>query len=281
MDNRVTIVLLAFLIFGPASKSGAESVLQQIGEFAVPEANQGVGVDAKHFYAVDNQAIGKYDKTTSKLVKKWQGDKKGPFLHLDSAMVRDGKIYAAHSNYPDWPMTSSLEIFDAETMEHMGTRSFGIQWGALNWVDWHDGHWWMTFANYDLPIGPNKTPYGHKANTLMVKLTPDFRPAESWTFPKVLLDKFELMSNSGGSWGADGFLYLTGHDPAELYRARLPKAGSVLELVNTIPMNIRGQGIAWDRSQSGTIYGIIRATAMERLAGGSHRVTVFKLSEKP
>ena len=26
MDNRVTIVLLAFLIFGPASKSGAESV---------------------------------------------------------------------------------------------------------------------------------------------------------------------------------------------------------------------------------------------------------------
>ena len=33
-------------------------------------------------------------------------------------------------------------------MEHMGTRSFGIQWGALNWVDWHDGHWWMTFANY-------------------------------------------------------------------------------------------------------------------------------------
>ena len=53
MDNRVTIVLLAFLIFGPASKCGAESVLQQIGEFAVPEANQGVGVDAKHFYAVD------------------------------------------------------------------------------------------------------------------------------------------------------------------------------------------------------------------------------------
>ena len=35
MDNRVTIVLLAFLIFGPASKSGAESVLQQIGRAQV------------------------------------------------------------------------------------------------------------------------------------------------------------------------------------------------------------------------------------------------------
>jgi len=47
------------------------------------------------------------------LVKKWQGDKTGPILHLDSAMLMDGKLYAAHSNYPQWPMTSSLEIFDA------------------------------------------------------------------------------------------------------------------------------------------------------------------------
>src|SRR6478735_9972850 len=271
MDNRVTIVLLAFLIFGPASKSGAESVLQQIGEFAVPEANQGVGVDAKHFYAVDNQAIGKYDKTTGKLVKKWQGDKKGPFLHLDSAMLMDGRIYAAHSNYPDWPMTSSLEIFDAETMEHVGSHSFGIQWGSLTWVDWHDGHWWMTFANYDRLLGPNKTPYGHKANTVLVKLDPQFKLVESFTLPKALLDKFEDMSNSGGSFGPDGFLYLSGHDPAEIYKVRPPEAGSVLEVVETIPMNIRGQGIAWDRSQPGVIYGIIRATKKEIDAGGGHK----------
>jgi hypothetical protein len=89
------------------------------------------------------------------------------------------------------------------------------------------------------------------------------------------------MSNSGGSWGPDGFLYLTGHDPAELYRMRIPKAGSVLELVDTIAMNIRGQGIAWDRSQPGVIYGIVRATAKEKAAGGGHKVTVFRLGEKP
>jgi hypothetical protein len=114
-----------------------------------------------------------------------------------------------------------------------------------------------------------------------VKLTRDFRPVQSWTLPKVILDRFEDMSNSGGSWGPDGYLYLTGHDPAELYRTRLPKAGSVLELVDIIPMNIRGQGIAWDRSQQGVIYGIIRATAKERAAGGSHKVTVFRLVERP
>jgi hypothetical protein len=279
MKTFAALAMCACFAIGSPEASAAPA-LEQIGEFAVKEANQGVGVDANHFYAVDNYAIGKYDKNTGKLVKKWEGDKKGPILHLDSAMLMDGKLYAAHSNWPDWPMTSSLEIFDAEKMEHVGTHSFGIQYGSLTWVDWHDGHWWMTFANYDRLIGPNKTPYGHKANTVMVKFTRDFRPVQSWTLPKSILDKFEDMSNSGGSWGPDGFLYLTGHDPAELYRMRLPKAGSVLDLVDVIPMNIRGQGIAWDRSQPGVIYGIVRATAKEKAAGGEHKVTVFRLGEK-
>jgi len=282
MGKRTPLVFLALLLLlGAVHEADAKPVLEQVGEFVIPEANQGVGVDAKHFYAVDNQTIGKYDKKTGKLVKKWQADKKGPFLHLDSAMVMDGRLYAAHSNYPEWPMTSSLEIFDVDAMEHVASHSFGIQWGSLTWVDWHDSHWWMTFANYDRPFGPNKTSYGYKANTVMVKFTRDFRPLESWTLPKVLLDKFEDMSNSGGSWGPDGFLYLSGHDPAEIYRMRLPKAGSVLEVIDIIPMNIRGQGIAWDRSQPGVIYGIIRATAKEKAAGGDHKVTVFRLGEKP
>ena len=281
MSRALTYLLAALLVFGLAAESRAASALEQIGEFMVPEANQGVGVDGRYFYAVDNYAIGKYDKKTGKLVKKWQGDKNGPILHLDSALLLDGKLYAAHSNYPQWPMTSSLEIFDAETMTHVDSHSFGIQWGSLTWVDWHDSHWWMTFANYDRLLGPGKTPYGHKANTVMVKFTKDLQPVQSWTLPKAILDRFEDMSNSGGSWGPDGFLYLTGHDPAELYRMRLPKAGSVLELVDVTPMNIRGQGIAWDRSQPDVIYGIIRATAKERAEGGGHKVTVFRLVQKP
>ena len=276
--NRIRS-LLAVLAVAPLVASAAPS-LEQVGEFVVPEANQGVGVDDNYFYAVDNQTIGKYEKKTGKLVKRWQGPKEGPILHLDSAMLKDGKIYAAHSNYPEWPMTSSLEIFDAATMKHVGTHSFGIQWGSLTWVDWKDGYWWMGFANYDRLLGPNKTPYGHKANTLVVKLDPQFKLVESFTLPKALLDKFEDMSNSGGSFGPDGFLYLSGHDPAEIYKVRPPKAGTVLEVVETLPMNIRGQGIAWDRSDKGVIYGIIRATAAEKAAGGQHKVTVFRLVDK-
>lgn len=274
-----TLRLCAMLCACTIAAAAFAATLEPVGEFAVPEANQGVGVDDRYFYAVDNQAIAKYDKKTGKLVDKWQGPKNGPIVHLDSAMLMDGKLYAAHSNYSQWPMTSSLEIWDAATLQHIGSHSFGINWGSLTWADFHDGHWWMTFANYDVPYGPNKTPYGYKAATQMVKLTADFRYVESWVLPKAILDRFESMSNSGGSWGPDGYLYLSGHDPAEVYKMRLPKAGAVLELVDILPMNIRGQGIAWDRSDRGVIYGIVRASAAEKAAGGTHKVTVFRLSD--
>jgi hypothetical protein len=62
---------------------------------------------------------------------------------------------------------------------------------------------------------------------------------------------------------------------------RIPAAGSVLELVETIPMNIRGQGVAWDRSNPGVIYGVIRATAAERGRGVPNKVVAFRLHEGP
>ena len=213
-------LFVALLLVASAFPLAAKPTLEQIAEFAIPEANQGIGVDEKHFYAIDNRAI----------------------IHLDSAMLMNGKIYCAHSNYPQWPMTSSVEIWDAGTLEHVGS-------------------------------------YGHKVATQMVKMTPDFRVVQAWVMPKAILDRFEEMSNSGGSWGPDGFLYLSGHDPAEIYKMRLPKAGSVLELVEVLPMKIRGQGIAWDRSERNVIYGIIRATAAERAAGGGHKVTAFRLKD--
>lgn len=257
------------------SRVDAQSRLTPIVEFDAPEAGQGVAVDATHFYAIDNTAIAKYDKKTGTLVKKWSQEKGGPLIHMDGAMVLDGKIYAPHSNYPAWPMTSSLEIFDATTLEHVGSHSFGINWGSLTWVDFRDGYWWMVFANYDQPYGPDRSRYGNKLNTQLIKFTPAFQLVEAWALPRSILDKFDVMSNSGGSWGPDGYLYLTGHDLGELYKVQLPKAGSVLELVATIPMHIRGQGIAWDRSTPGVIYGVVRATADERSRGVGNKVVAF------
>jgi hypothetical protein len=91
----------------------------------IPEGNQGIAVDAEHYYAVDNQAIAKYRKGTGELVAKWEGPEEGPILHLDSGVVVDGRLYAAHSNYPEDPMTSSVEVWDVATMEHVDSHSFG------------------------------------------------------------------------------------------------------------------------------------------------------------
>lgn len=274
---RAALPIVSLLV---SSSAFAQVTLTEIAEFNVPEANQGVGVDESYFYAVDNQQIAKYTKTGT-LVAKWQGPSTGPIIHLDSATVIDGKIYAAHSNYRTFPMTSSIEVWDAKTMQHIGSHSLGIRLGSLTWLDKHDGHWWGTFANYDVlgknPDGSASTlPYGGKINTTMVKFDRNWQVEQAWILPITLLNKFADMSNSGGSWGPDGSLYLTGHDPAEVYKIRFPEAGSVLEVDQTIPANIRGQGIAWDHSTPGILYGIIRATSTELANGGSHRVVVFK-----
>ncbi|MBV2095955.1 MAG: cycloisomerase [Candidatus Thiodiazotropha sp. (ex Codakia orbicularis)] len=261
----------------------AETSIWQTDEFNIPEANQGVGVDEDHFYAVDNRTIAKYRKSGD-YVTAWEGDSDGPIIHLDSAAVIDGKIYCSHSSYRYLPMTSSIEVWDAETMAHIESHSLGIQLGSLTWLDRHGGYWWGTFANYNkeakLPDGsPAGIPYAIRAggniNTTLVKFDEDWDLLESWIFPMELLEKFERMSNSGGSWGPDGNLYVTGHDLAEIYRIRFPEAGSILEVAETIPLNIRGQGVAWDRSRPGTLYGIIRATDEEEAQGMTNRVVVF------
>ena len=64
-----------------------------------------------------------------------------------------------------------------------------------------------------------------------------------------------------GSFGPDGWLYITGHDASAAYVLKIPSAGSILIWVATIALpDIEGQGIAWDRSegQNGSLWGISR-----------------------
>ena len=240
---------------------------EQLKVFNIPEANQGIAVNDEYFYAIDNRAIGKYLKSTGKPVKKCADEENGPFIHLNSGVVVDGKLVAAHSNFPGIPMTSSVEIWDAETLEHIGTHSFGIQWGSCTWIDRHNGFWWAVFSHYNRfkdITGKNNT------WSTLLKFDDNWNKLEGWIFPEEVLERFGEMSNSGGSWGPDGLLYCTGHDEGELYALHLPKSGSVLELISITPIDNRGQGIAWDRSNPGVIYTIKRK---------EKQVAVFQLLE--
>ncbi|HEU0288561.1 MAG TPA: hypothetical protein VFR22_16050, partial [Nocardioidaceae bacterium] len=70
------------------------------------DANQGVAVDAKYFYAVDNRSITKHDRETGEPLLQIAGSSGGPLIHMDSGAVVGCKIYAAHSNYSGMPMQS-------------------------------------------------------------------------------------------------------------------------------------------------------------------------------
>ncbi|WP_157474635.1 hypothetical protein [Dyadobacter sp. Leaf189] len=235
----------------------AQSV-RELSSIQVKEAKQAVAVDGGFFYVINNSTISKYSKKSNTLVKTWDGEKDG-IKHLNSGVVIKGKLYCANTNYPEIPMASSLEIFDVNSMEHIGSHSFGIApHGSLTWVDQKDGSWYAGFAHY----GGKEASEGRDVRwTSLVRFDMEWRELESWVFPKNLIALFTPKSNSGGGWGADGNLYCTGHDRAELYVLKLPKSGYTLEHVATIPAPIEGQGIAFDHTVKGTVvlYGIKRS----------------------
>ena len=122
-----------------------------VQQFDAYDAYQAVAVDETSFYAISNARITQHDKSDGTALQQL-GDSvatDGPLVHLDSGVILDGKLYAAHSNYPGFPMTSSIEIWDVETLQHLSSHSFGVMLGSITWLDRYNDSWWGTFANYD------------------------------------------------------------------------------------------------------------------------------------
>ncbi len=65
-------------------------------------------------------------------------------------------------------------------------------------------------------------------------------------------------SVSGGLFGPGGFLYVTGHSEQALYLLEMPKGGSTLKWVATIPISAKGQAFGWDPDDPGLFYSILR-----------------------
>jgi hypothetical protein len=238
-----------------ASGPGGPRHFSEIRRMSAAEADQAVAVDARHFYAIDNRAIGKYDKRTGEKIDEWVGADGGPIIHLNSGIVVGGRLYCAHSNYPAVPMLSSIEIFDAGTLDHVQSHSFGMFPGSATWIDRRDGHWWVGFANYrDNGGSPGRGPEW----TTVAVFDDYWRQVGGYAFPASIVERFADHSNSGGAFGPDGNLWATGHDAAEIYVLRPPHAGSALELLEILPVTAEGQGFAWDRAETGTIWTILR-----------------------
>jgi len=245
---------LAILMLQRSVRQGVP--LPNTRRFPAAEAIQGVAVDKDAFYAVNNFAIGKYDKQTGKKLAEWKGEKGGPAIHLDSGVIVKGKLYCAHSNFPATPMLSSIEVWDAKTLKHIESHPLGFTPGSATWIDWHDGAWWIAFANYN---GEGGVAGRGNEFSYLTRFDKDFRQTASWSYPKSMVERWDGLSNSGGFWLPDGTLLMSPHHAPELYVTRLPKFGTVLELIRTIPVESEGQGIALD-PDGHTIWAIQRRT---------------------
>jgi hypothetical protein len=225
------------------------------------EATQGAAVGPSDIYAISNSRIVRFDKQTGEKRAEWNGDP-ARYPHVNSCVVlapskQTGELACASSNFPSVPQVSTVEFFDAKTLAHKRSVALGPGLGSVTWVDRHDGAWWAMFANYDGRGG--EPPRDHRWTTL-VKFDYQWRRLEAWTLPAVVLERLAPMSISGGGWGPDGRLWLSGHDRPELYAMTLPQGRGVLDLAEVVGMEAEGQAIDWDESQPGVLYGITRKT---------------------
>ena len=268
---RLTALIVTLAVVSASSDSEASEIaFRELRRVSVPEAHQAVAVDSTSFYAIASRSIARYEKGTDKQLAKWTAPADSPILHLNSGIVLDGRLYCANSNWPKKPLRNSVEIFAAETLEHLERKKFPETEGAINWIERHRGSWWIVFAFYgDADVRQTK----------LVRYDDEWRQTGLWTFPETVIQRFLPNSNSGGAFGPNGRLFVTGHDHAELYVLNVPSQNGELNHVATVAAPIAGQGIAWDRSDTGTLLGIVRRTREVVSMRLSHTVEYTKLKQ--
>jgi hypothetical protein len=248
---------LSLAVSGVTAAAARRWRAEEIRRFSAPEAHQAVAVDAEHFYAIGNHVIAQYDKKSGRRLAGWQCERGKPLIHLNSGVVREGWLYCAHSNYPEVPMASSVEIWETKGLRHAKTHSFGIFAGSATWLDSREGHWYVTFGHYGNRAGEaNRDPRW----TTLIQFDSSWRRLQAWVYPEQVLSRLGDYTISGGIFGPDNTIFCTGHDHPEIYVLRFPEGGSNLVLKDTFVTPSKGQGIAWDPSQAGILYSIDRAT---------------------
>jgi len=235
----------ALRALAPGGTPRTDLVAQTLRTYSAPEADQGAAVDADYFYAIDNAVIAQYSRVDGARVGVWRGPESGEIRHINSCYADAGQLWCANSNYPEAPMGSSIEIFDAERMSHAGTHSLGMtEEGSLTWFAPVQGGWIAAFAHYD----DRGVSYKDHRFSGLVALDAAWRRTGGWLFPQSVIARMAPHAASGGAIGPDGFLYVMGHDRPEMYVLAAPRMGPTLVHVATIALEAEGQAFAFDRS---------------------------------
>lgn len=205
---------------------------------AAPEAHQAAAAQGDFVYAIASRVVAKYDRASGRRISQSTGDAK----HLNSGLFWNGRLYCAHSNYPNKPERSQIMVLDPQTMRLSVFKDFGDSGGSLTWAIRRDGYWWCNFAHYGKD----------NQRTFFVKYDEKWQELGRWTYPQSVIRQLGRYSLSGGIWSGTDLL-VTGHDDPVLFRLRLPKSGSVLQFVDQQSAPFSGQGIAHDPVTGGLI----------------------------
>jgi hypothetical protein len=234
----------------PATTSRPSTLPKSAGAYVVtgsvktPFATQAATADEKFVYAISSTQVVKYDRETGMEL----GKSIGAAHHLNSGFVWEGKIYCAHSNFPKKPDESDIRLLDPATMKLTIFHAFENPPGSLTWCvrKGKEPGWWCHFAQYGKTNG----------KSVLVRFDEAWKELGRWTSPPELVAEWGNYSLSGGIWQGDELL-VTGHDKKVIYRLRIPKEGTVLQVVEEIPSALPGQGFAAD-PKTGGLLGINR-----------------------
>jgi hypothetical protein len=229
---------------------GTPGRLEVVRSWSAKEANQGVAVDATHFYVIDDRALGKYEKATGRKVAQWTASAGSGVIHMNAGIVAGGSLIVAHSNFPSKPDESSLEYFDTVTLKPTGRKVFANPVGSLTWAVPEGTGWLACFVHYKFN--------SDTAKSRIVRYDADWKVLATWVFPPELVARFGSFSSSGGGLGLAGRVWVSGHDAKELYRLLLPEGGGVAKWEGTVAFVSNGQAFAWDPSQPTELYSIQR-----------------------
>lgn len=237
---RVVCLLLPMLLVCPAAAEERSVKWVETAAYPAEEAKQGAAADEHSLYAIGSRVIARYDRATGRRLSLSHGTAH----HLNSGFFLDGKLYCAHSNFPQKPECSEIKVLDPESMELTEFHSFGeTARGSLTVALVEKGCWWCVFAVY------GKEDNGR---TVLVKYDPRWNEEAVFTFPESVIADLGASSISGGIWMNDEFL-ATGHDKKVIYRLGLPKTRTVLEHRETEASPFPGQAIAIDPLTHGLI----------------------------
>ena len=246
------LIAFVFLLFSYTIYAQQNTELKR---YKAPQAKQGVVANKDYFIVFSNDSIVKHDKATGNIAGSFYSKN---LKHLNSGVLKNGKLYCAHSNYPEVPMWSSIEIWEENTLEHIGSHSFGIDNGSCTWMDIYNNSYYVFFAHY---ATPGKMQLNRDVTwSQLVKYDSEWRKIEAWVLPPALVERLTPFSLSGGVITPEGDLLCSHHHNPELYLLAFPTEGCELVLKAIIPSPIPGQAIAFDTFEKGVLWGISRST---------------------